>query len=280
MISLSSPIWPSSPLSIDQERTAGQIEGALTVRLIGTLGDLKVTTPDARVEDALAIANEYRFDYLPVREGAGGSIIGIFSRLSSPADNTHVAEVYERLGPNDLISADTSLLNFVWSADEQPRRLILDGTNIQGIVTLSDIQKLPVRMALFSLFIHFELLLNELLLRSLRSDDPCRYLQPKRVELVQAKWQQFASNEMDQDILSALDLCDKREVAKKLRILGKSPGYIEKSIKGIETNLRNPIAHGAEYAQTRESAVKTINAARATRDWIQELQKALSSDAS
>jgi hypothetical protein len=190
-------------------------------------------------------------------------------------DTLRVREVFEPLGSNDLISAETSLLNFVWSADEQPRRLVLEGTRIEGIVTLSDIQKLPVRMALFSLFIHFELLLNEQLRRMLGYTDPCVHLRPKRAEHVRAKWQEFIENKMEQDIFNAMDLCDKREVAKKLRILDKSSTFIEESIKGIEFHLRNPIAHGSEYAQTHDAALKTIRAARATRDWIRELQLAL-----
>jgi hypothetical protein len=63
--------------------------------------------------------------------------------------------------------------------------------------------------------------------------------------------------------------------ARAIRILDRSANFIEKSVKGIEFNLRNPIAHGAEYAQTRDAALKTIRAARATRDWIRELQHAI-----
>ena len=51
---------------------------------------------------------------------------------------TKVDQVYGRLGPEDLISAESSLLEFVYSADEQPRRLVLEGTNVRGLVTLSD----------------------------------------------------------------------------------------------------------------------------------------------
>ena len=276
MTSLPPVRWASSPLSIDQDQTLSQIESALTVRLIATLSELKTTTPDAQVSEALKIANEYEFGYLPVRHTPADSIIGIFSRLSPHTDDTlRVREVFEPLGSNDLISAETSLLNFVWSADEQPRRLVLEGTRIEGIVTLSDIQKLPVRMALFSLFIHFELLLNEQLRRMLGYTDPCVHLRPKRAEHVRAKWQEFTENKMEQDIFNAMDLCDKREVAKKLRILDKSSTFIEESIKGIEFHLRNPIAHGSEYPQTHDAALKTIRAARATRDWIRELQLAL-----
>jgi CBS domain-containing protein len=276
MTSLPPVKWASSPLSIDQEETLNQVERALTVRLIATLGTLITTTLDARVSEALKIANKHGFDYLPVRRTQADPIIGIFSRLSPHTDDSlRVSEVFEPLGPNDLISAETSLLNFLWSADEQPRRLVLEGTRIDGIVTLSDIQKLPVRMALFSLFIHFELLLNEQLRRMLGDTDPWVHLLPQRAERVRTKWQQFAESKMEQDIFSAMDLCDKRETAKKLHILDKSPKFIEKSIKAIELHLRNPIAHGAEYAQTHNAALKTIRAARATRDWIRELQHAI-----
>src|SRR6266511_4977695 len=94
--------------------------------------------------------------------------------------NHNVEQVYDRLGPDDLISAETSLLQFVWSAEEQPRRLVLEGTDIRGIVTLSDIQKLPVRISLFSLFIHFVLLLTEHLRQSLRDKNPLEFVAPAR----------------------------------------------------------------------------------------------------
>jgi len=71
-----------------------------------------------------------------------------------------------------------------------------------------------------------------------------------------------------------MDICDKRDVAKKLNILGKSATSIQNSITGIERDLRNPIAHGSDYAISREAAVKAIRAARATRDWIADLRKA------
>src|SRR5215510_5016569 len=93
--------WASSPLSIDQDETLNQIERALTVRLIATLSELKTTTPDTPVSEALKVANEYGFDYLPVRGPPADSIIGIFSRLSPHrGDTLQVSEIFEPLGPN------------------------------------------------------------------------------------------------------------------------------------------------------------------------------------
>ena len=220
------------------------------------------------------IANEGEYDYLPVRSNAHGPIVGLFCRSSFQSEHQLVGEIFRPIGPTDLNSSETSLLHFVWTANQQPRRLVLEGTDVRGIVTLSDIQKLPVRMALFSLFIHFELLLTEHLRQRVGNGDPFLHLTPGRAEHARDKWRQFTASNMDQDKFSAMDLCDKREVARAPRILGKTPTSTKGSIGEIERYLRNPIAHGAEYAETREAAGKTIRAAVATKAWIDELRGA------
>ena len=271
---------PSNPLSVDQDRTLEQAESSMPVRLIATFDGLETTTSDAPVSQALRIANEGGFDYLPVRQKVGGPLIGLFDRSSFQNKNQLVREVYKRIGPTDLISAETSLLHFVWTANQQPRRLVLEGTEIRGIVTLSDIQKLPVRMALFSLFIHFELLLTEHLRQKVGNKDPLSFLSEVRANLVRGKWQQFIASNMDQDIFSAMDLCDKREVAQAMKVLGKSNNLIKSEIWDIERYLRNPIAHGAEYAENREAAGRTITAAIATKEWIDEFRRDFSANES
>jgi CBS domain-containing protein len=191
------------PLSIDEDETLELTKQAMPVRLIATFQDLTTTRLEADVGEALALANEKRFDYLPVRHSEDGPIIGIFSRNAVQKCHLRVDDMYEAMGPDDLISAEASLLYFVWSADRQPRRLVLKGTEICGIVTLSDIQKLPVRMALFNLFIHFELLVTEQLRKVAGNTDPFDYLSPTRIQRVREKWQSLKSENMDHDVFSA-----------------------------------------------------------------------------
>lgn len=265
---------PSGPLSVDLDRTLEQAESSMPVRLIATFDGLQTTTPQATIAQALEIANEGGFDYLPVRREPLGEIVGIFCRSSFGYEGQLIGDVYDSIGPSDLISSETSLLRFVWTANEQPRRLVLDGTAIRGIVTLSDLQKLPVRIALFSLFIHFELLLTALLRDGTANKDPLSFLSADRAAQVQSKWERFRSSNMDQDIFSAMDLCDKREIAQAIRLLGKSSTLIKNSVSEIERYLRNPIAHGAEYAETREAAARTIRAAISTKEWVEELRLA------
>jgi hypothetical protein len=267
----------ANALDVDQDQTLTQVERSMPVRLIATRENLITATPDEIGADVLEKKMKpCDFDYLPVRRSTTGPMIGIIS-ASAIRDKGHdrnISDLYEPLGPDDLISAEASLLHFVWSADQQPRRLVLEGKDIRGIVTLSDIQKLPVRISLFSLFIHFELLLTEHLRHSLRNKIALEFVSPARRDVISEKWRRFTDSRLEQDIFSAMDICDKRDVAEKLKILGKSGRSISSSISYIENFLRNPIAHGADYAISQEAAHKTVRAAQATRDWISDLRNA------
>src|SRR5262249_55324712 len=98
------------------------------------------------VAKAISRADQHRFDYLPVRDSIEGPVVGLFARKSVGSDRTaRVRDVMQPLSSANLIAIDAPLLQFVLSADTNPCRLILDDTEIRGLVTLSDIQRLPVR---------------------------------------------------------------------------------------------------------------------------------------
>jgi hypothetical protein len=69
-----------------------------------------------------------------------------------------------------LIGSDVGILSFMEHAEEHPCRLVLSGMKLDGIVTLSDLQKLPVRPSIFLLITHLELLMATTL-RSKFNDD-------------------------------------------------------------------------------------------------------------
>ena len=60
-----------------------------------------------------------------------------------------------------MIGADASILDFIKEADCRPCRLVVSGTGIIGLVTRSDIQKLPGRAALFALVTGLEISMSE-----------------------------------------------------------------------------------------------------------------------
>lgn len=270
------PFRPAASLDGDQDAILSHLERSTPVRLMATIGAFVAADAAEPVAEAAGRADQHRFDYLPVREGADGPVVGLFARKGIPPDGAvRVRDVMQPLSTANLIAIDAPLLQFVLSADTNPCRLILDDTKISGLVTLSDIQRLPVRTALFSLFIHLELLLTEVLRREIGPDrSPFDLLPSKRADDAQERWERFRAGGLDHDPCSALMFADKKTIARKLKLCGISGERIEKELTQIEAKLRNPIAHGADYALTEAAALETIRVTRLVKAWIERLRSA------
>lgn len=268
---------PAASLDGDQDAILSHLERSTPVRLMATLGAFVAADAAEPLAAAISRADQHRFDYLPVREGAEGPVVGLFARKGVAADGAaRVRDVMQPLSSANLIAIDAPLLQFVLSADSNPCRLILDDTKVGGLVTLSDIQRLPVRTALFSLFIHLELLLTQALRKEIGPDrSPFDLLSGKRAEDARERWQTFKASGLDHDPYSALMFADKKTIARNLRLGGLSGERIDTELSSIEAKLRNPIAHGADYARTEAAALEIVRVARLVKTWIDALRKAL-----
>src|SRR6266550_170508 len=126
----------------DFEMTMQGLETGLQVQHIATLGQ-KLRT--CQIDDKRDIATLFAdsqfdgFDYIPVRKG--NSIIGVISREDKGnIDKNNL----QRLDESNLISAQEPLTRFIPLMAITSYRLVLQGASIQGIVTRSDLLKLPV----------------------------------------------------------------------------------------------------------------------------------------
>ena len=94
------------------------------------------------------------FDYLPV-EDAHGHLIGLLSNLainnaSRDGDDARVSEHMDPLSEADLIGAGTPIVALIGRIRQKPF-LVMSAQEVVGMVAWSDLQKLPVRAALFAL---------------------------------------------------------------------------------------------------------------------------------
>jgi hypothetical protein len=67
--------------------------------------------------------------------------------------------------PDDglLVASDEPLKRFIPLLVESPYRLVVRGTRIEGIVTNSDVHKLPVRLLAFALVTHLEMTMADVI---------------------------------------------------------------------------------------------------------------------
>jgi hypothetical protein len=171
-----------------------------------------------------------------------------------------------------LVSADAGIMTFLEEAEHKSYRLVLRKDHIDGIVTIADLQRLPVRALLFLLVAHVELLLAENIRRLADADSTwLATLSPARRDSIERTWQALNKGNMAIDRLSASQFSDKKEaLLRLLELPDLSRKQAHQQLEQIE-KMRNEVVHTVEYAHDRTSAHKTIQVARLTREWIERL---------
>ena len=94
-------------------------------------------------------------------------------------------------------------------------------------------------------------------------------LKPERQEKVKEKWQEATQENYELSFLEYTDFCDKRDIVKKLGSFGER---FKKDFEKIEKYLRNPIAHGGDYARNDEEMKLFIKYVNLAEEWIDKLQ--------
>ena len=158
------------------------LQRGLTVEMITTRrSDLVTCRKNERIAEVMERMNSNeRYDYLPVTDaGSDGAekIVGLYSARESAAEGAASERIHEHVCPLSeefLIGAKTSILDYVIDGHAKPVRIVVSDSGILGIVTLSDLQKPPARVALFALITGFEITMSE----AIRSRFPCdRWMQ-------------------------------------------------------------------------------------------------------
>ena len=116
--------------------------------------------------------------------------------------------VMRGLDDSMLVSAEECLPKFLPFLQDCPYRLVVKGTEIQGIVTLSDVAKLPVRLMAFTLVTHLEMLMARVIREKYQTDaDFLAQLHPRQRPTVNGR---LKSRKKENLLISALDLSDTR----------------------------------------------------------------------
>lgn len=260
-----------APLFDENDAALSHLETSAPVRLIATLGAFVAATADEPIAAAAERAKEGRFTFLPVRAHRDAQVIGLYrTDVPMKAGALTVADAMEPLRGSNLIGANAPLLDFVITADTSPCRLVLDRAEITGLVTLSDLQRLPVRTVLFGMFIHLELLLTEAIKRQLgQTTCPFDLLPGGDARQPRGRWQRMSVAGMDRDPWGALDFGHKVTIARNQNLIDVGGG---EELSRIEKVIRHPIAHARDYAATPAAAMSVASHTRLMREWIEQLR--------
>lgn len=252
------------------------LHAGLTVAMIQTPRAGLATCLASETAEAVNARNIERYDFLPVVEGE--TIVGLFHAAASrdnAAAGMQIGDHAFPLSEDHVIGSDASILDFVVEADAKPCRLVFSGPRITGLVSLSDLQKLPVRAALFALITGFEITMIEAIRRSHPNEaDWLAQLRTTRRNKVNDEIERSRRGDGHVDSLLFTQFCDKREIIVKSRFPGIEKQKLGGRFKRIE-DLRNRLAHANDYAATPDQARQVC----ATIRGLLELQKIIAGGA-
>jgi CBS domain-containing protein len=245
--------WASEALSGSRDGYEA-LQGGLTVNLISTpVAELKTCTADEPISEVIE-QNPHEFDFLPVLDDKN-RFVGMFHAAEHRDRRTlgTVWRCYTPLSEEYLIGADASILDFIVDADQRPCRLVISGSKIIGLVSLSDLQKLPVRAALFALITGLEIAMAERIRLVYPAEtDWLNLLEDIRQRKIEEEKSKAKAEDGYVDSLLFTQFCDKREILKHQIPEEEQDGFVESLIR-IEA-LRNSIAHANEYASSPTQA--------------------------
>jgi hypothetical protein len=178
--------------------------------------------------------------------------------------------------PLSLVSAQAPLRSFIPHVAQNHYWMVVSVTGINGIVTRSDLLKLPVRLHAFTMITHLETVMADVI-RTLRGSDSgwLALLSDHRRKKISEKQRRLQEKRLDPPLLELTDFCDKRVAVARLFNLGQE--FIAQ-LEGIE-ELRNSVAHAATFISNDADLEQFVRRISWAERWIGELPS-LAHDAS
>lgn len=256
-----------------------RVQRSLTVNLImAPRKHFTVCRCDEKHSDVADRNLEHNYSFFPVEDDNGERILGLYDAqrwFDSEAPENLIGDDFKKFSEDLVIGADASIIDFVKEADEHPTRLVVSRNGVAGLVSLSDMQLLPVRAALFTLITRLEMTMARRIKE--RFSDPKEWL-VKLSEDRRARIEEQISKakKVDQFVneVEFSQLKDKSRIIVNERLI-----YGEESKKNLNKKfekireLRDDIAHANNYAASPSEARKTCSTVRSISGIIQSLSK-------
>jgi hypothetical protein len=241
-------------------------EQSFHVQLIGTFAPDLVCAPANEGATPWLAANHPDFDQFPVRNG--DLTIGILARSDGHGDTT-VAEAMQPLSEGLIVSAGMPISELIPKLGLSHSRLVLRSERIDGLVTRSDLLKLPVRMLIFGLISHLEMCCRQMIRERVPWPMWLERLGTERRRDVLKKLRKLKTARLEPDPLEFSTFSD------AIRVLRQEPDLgTEFQLEATAVlNLRNDIAHAKTFISSPSDVQDFVNAFNTTHALLGRLAK-------
>jgi predicted transcriptional regulator len=268
------------------ESTMKALERGLTVDLIATTPVFDCNASDSAQAILEQMADQ---DFSQALVKDGDASVGIIQSPSMRTGMT-VADVMEPLRDWMLVSRSANLRKVVRGLARPDRRfrLVVGDSSIEGIVTRSDVHKLPVRMLAFTMVTHLESILAATIrdaypdsndwLQVLATDElPADFHEEARKALNGSYGEKAVerlrcdARKLQADDPDLLDMTGFPAKWFLVYVARSMPLFYVSDMALIQRMVRNKVAHSAEYAPSDDALDNFEQRLTAIEYWIKDL---------
>ena len=254
-------MFSNTGLNDDLEVALGATEASFHVHLIATFDPDLVVVPAGEDADSWLAANHPNYDQFPVRQDS--ATVGVLLRQGYASGRT-VEQRMRPLNEEMIVSADMPIADLIPLLRKSHFRLVLRGNRLDGLVTQSDLLRLPARMLLFGLITHLELCLRALIKQRKPWPVWWHMLSEKRREKLKESLGELTKARFEPDALEVTNFSDAVHVLAKEHDLD---GRFVNDMHEIK-RLRNDIAHAKTFVSSPKDVADFVGRFESLRDWI------------
>ncbi len=199
-----------------------------------------------RVSEIAGIMDKRGFDIVGVR--TEGVMVGYVERtdLCGATCGEHIRPIEEAI----IVAESASLSDAILGLSNSPRLFVRVLGAVGGIITLSDLQKPPVRMWLFGMITLLEMRTTRLIELKCQGDSWKQYLSENRLQKAEALLEERKRRNQSLELIDCLQISDKGQIIARNEELRRLTGMqsrrqTETRIKMVES-LRNNLAHSQD----------------------------------
>lgn len=255
-----------------------QLDAVLSTLTVGLImiprSEWMTCRPSSLASKVATLNRETMFSTLPVLDESGNRVLGLYDAsqwFNGTAPEIPIGDAFQLLSEDILVAEDASIFDFLRQADSHSTNLVVRSTQIAGLVSLSDIEQLPVRTALFTLINSFEMAMAALIKSRMERPDAWKpFLAEGRQKLLQDRIVTAKRNDTYADDLLLTQFCDKHTVIAKGKLLAVPRNELDERMSRIE-RLRNHIAHANSFGNSPQKAKKVCAIVRDIYDLKQQI---------
>jgi len=210
--------------------------------------------------DALSLISAQDFDVVGVRRN--GLVVGFVERrdLGRGSCGEHLLP----FGDASVIFDTAPLADVVLGLNRSPRLFVRALGAVSGIVTMSDLEKPPVRMWLFGMITLVEMRMGRLVERMCEGESWRQFLSEGRLQKAAALLEERRRRSQNLRLVDCLQFSDKVQIIARneaIRSLTRfaSRRQVEETCKALE-NLRNNLAHSQDILASDWKAIVMLSA--------------------